>query len=453
MKNDVDKDKKKVKTTNRIKKTQVKKKIKEEDKKPVKKDLESENDVEKLNSNSKVIKEKNEASLFNIFEVLAIIVITAVLGIFIGTLISYFKDSVEEYREEEKNEAFSEFLEVYDELSSDYYKDIDKKKLIESGIKGMIDYLDDPHSSYLDINASDSLNEELEGEFVGMGATVSVNESGDIYIVSIMNNGPASRAGFEVGDIIKKVGEAETTGKTTTEVAKLIKGDFGTKVDLVIIRNNEEKKITLTRGKVELESVSGTLFEDSGVGYVHISLFAKNTPKQFKSEVDSLIEQGANSLVIDVRNNTGGYLYVAEEILEMFLEKGSIGYQLRTKDHVDVFKTSQDKIYNLPIVVIMNGGSASASEVFAAGLKENLNITLVGEKSYGKGTVQKTVKLDSGAMIKYTTQEWLTPKGNSVDKTGLAPDFEVKLDEKYFASPSYQNDNQIQKAIEVLKKR
>lgn len=433
----------KKKSTNRININKVKK---EQNEKKLEEKVIDNIDID---SSPKNTKKGKSSSSFNLIEVIIIMIITAIFGIMVGSFVTYFKNNV---IDDNTPEIFDEFLEVYYEIVDGYYEDIDSDMLIEAGIRGMAEYLGDPFSSYLDYDATYSLNEELEGEFVGMGATVSTNENGDKYIVEILDNSPALKSGFEVGDIIKKVDNKSVEDFDVVDVAYLIKGEENTKVDIVVDRNGEEKLITLTRGKVELTSVTYEILQDSNIGYIYLSVFAKNTPEQFKKAMDDLKDKGVQSVIVDVRGNSGGYLTTAEDIIGLFLDKGSVMYQLNTKGKIEKIKTNNNKRYDMEIAVLIDGGSASASEVLASALKENLGVSLIGTKSYGKGTVQKTKELSSGSMIKYTVQEWYTPNGNKVDGVGIVPDYEVYLGESYFLNPIQSNDAQLQKAIEILKK-
>ena len=401
---------------------------------------------------NKVVKEEKvnndvSSSMFTFFEVIIIAFIAAVVGILFTTGFYSLKDNESNNTPDE----FKEFLDVYNELVDEYYTDIDKNALLEAGIKGMVEYLGDPHSYYLDFDSSYSLNEELEGEFVGMGATITVDENGNVYILEVFDDSPGKKAGFMEGDIIKKVDGVDMQSRDVTEVSYKVKGKAGTKVDIVVLRGDEEKTITLTRGKVVLKSVDYYMAEDN-VGYVSISIFAKNTPEQFKTAVDTLIKDGAKSIVLDVRGNSGGYLEVATEIASMFLKKGSIVYQLNTKGKVEKIKSTNDKLYNVDVAVLIDGSSASASEILAAALNENNNSPLIGVKTFGKGTVQKAKMLESGAMIKYTIQEWYTPNGSKVDTIGISPTYVEEYSEDYCNNPIPDNDNQLKKAIEVIKK-
>ncbi|MBQ7105257.1 MAG: S41 family peptidase [Bacilli bacterium] len=429
----------KTKSTNRINSGKVKREYK-------KKEKVVEEEVIKVVENER----GNSSSTFNLIEVIIIMVITAVFGILIGTCVAYFKEHVVD--DNNIPDELRELVDVYYEISDEYYNEIDKKALVEAGIEGMVKHLGDPFSTYLDYGETQSLNEELEGEFVGMGATVSSNDNNQIYIYDLFEDSPAAKAGFEIGDIIIKVDDKSIENMTTEEVSYLIKGEEGTKVDITILRNGEEKALTLTRGKIVLTSVTYKMLDETNIGYINISLFAKNSGKQFENAMDELIKLGAEAFIIDVRGNSGGYLTTAEEISSMFLKKNDVMYQLDTKGIIEYVKADKNGKYkNANVIVLTNNGSASASEMLAATLKENIDAKIVGEKTYGKGTVQKTKTLSSGTMIKYTIQEWYTPKGNKVNGVGVEPTHFVTLSDDFYNNPLEANDNQLQEAINLLK--
>ena len=426
------KDKEKKKTTTRRKKVEKKDDIKEEV---------LEEKVNKIVTKRDEKEESKSSSSFNLIEVIIIMIITAVFGILIGSCVAYFRDDI---NNENVPDSFKEFVNVYNDLVSEYYFDLDESKLIEAGIKGMLQYLDDPHSSYLDYDDSSSLNLELEGEYVGMGATITVEKDGYVYISDMFVNSPAANAGFKVGDRIIAVDGEKVTDKNAVEVSYKVKGQEGTGVDITIVRDGVEQTIRLIRAKVEIPSVSYKVVENTNTGYIKIDIFAKNTPEQFKRAMNELNAQGVDSLIIDVRDNSGGYLSSAEKIISYFLEKGDIIYQLDSKGVIEKVRNTNEKLYDLPVAVITNKMSASASEILAISLKENVNAVLIGQITFGKGTVQKAVRLESGAMIKYTIQEWLSPNGNKINLVGVKPDYEVgNADEHY--------DAQVKKAVEVLK--
>ena len=236
------------------------------------------------------------------------------------------------------------------------------------------------------------------------------------------------------------------------EVSDLIKGKSGTKVELTILREGKEETIEVTRGKVDIESVTSKIISkgDKKIGVINISVFANNTYDQFVKVEKELEESGIDSLILDLRGNSGGYLTTVKSIAELFLNKNDIIYQLDTKGKIEKVINKKAPTIKLKTAVLVNKASASASEILTAALKENLSSPVIGVTTYGKGKVQKTRTLSSGAMIKYTIQNWLTPEGNEIEGKGVAPTDEVELDEKYYVNPTDENDNQLQKALEIM---
>ena len=277
----------------------------------------------------------------------------------------------------------------------------------------------------------------------------------EALIVSAMEeNSPAAKAGLKVGDIITKLDGDSLEGKSGTDVSSYIKNSGKNKVVLTVIRDNEEKEVTINLSKVDIPYVSGEVIEKNNkkVGYIKISLFANNSYKQFKSKLENLEKENIDSLIIDVRDNSGGYLTSVTDICNLFLEKGKVIYQLQDENGTVKKKdTTKDK-RTYDIAVIINGSSASASEILASAIKESYKGIVVGQNSYGKGTVQQTRKLLDGSMIKYTTQKWLTPDGNFINEIGVKPTNEVILSEDYYKNPSMETDNQLQEALTLLTK-
>lgn len=400
-----------------------------------------------------VVTEKKSG--FNTIEVVLIMIITLFFGGVIGGIIGYTahgKEGTIISNNESVPSELSEFISVYNELKNSYYTDLDENKLLEAGIKGLVDYLGDPFSSYMTKTETTSFNEIISGKYSGIGAEILNSSEKGFVIVNLFENSPASNAGIKEGDIIIKVDGQDITSLTTTELGRQLKGTEGTSVVVTVLREQEEISFNLVRRNVEIISVTSEVIEenDKKVGLIRIGIFAENTAAQFEQELVSLRSEGIDSLVVDVRSNSGGHLNVAEKIASLFLKKGSIIYQLETKGLKQPIYTTSSSNFDLPVVVLVNHSSASAAEILAASLKESYGAVLVGETTYGKGTVQRTQSLSSGAQIKYTIQKWLTPNGNWVHGTGITPDITLTLDDTYYESPSNENDNQLQKAIEVL---
>ena len=384
---------------------------------------------------------KDAPVTFNLIEVIIIMIITAVFGILIGSSATFFKSNI--LKTKSNPEKFDEFIEVYDELMGNYYEDLDGDKLIESGIKGMLDYLNDNYSEYLDEEETNALMEELEGEFTGLGVNITLNDNEEVYIVSVIPGSPAEKAKFEAGDVFLEVDGTVVKGYTPDELSHLIRGKAGTKCTVLVRRGEEEKKITFTRGTVELTSVVYELREGN-IGYIQIGIFAKNTREQLEKAINELKSQGAKAYVLDLRNNSGGLLSSAEEMASLFLKRGDVIYQLKDQEGTSSITNKDEPKYSLKMVILVNGASASGSEIFAAALNENLNVALVGTKTFGKGSVQVTKGLSNGSLIKYTIQEWLTPKGKHVNNQGIEPTYPVEN--------TGEVDAQYNKAVEVLKK-
>lgn len=397
---------------------------------------------------------------FNYLEVILIMIIMLIIGGFLGRFITHFENLEKNKKNEENKEVvesvsseFKEFIDTYNDIRENYYEEVDKEELLDAGIKGMLEYLGDDYSLYMDQEETESFNEQVEGKYTGIGVEITqVDET--ITISRVFDNTPASKAGLKIDDQILKVDDEDITGKTASEIASIIKGSTKKEVTLKIVRDKQELDFKISLEEVELESVTGEIIEKDGkkIAYMNISIFASNTYSQFLSELTKLEVEGFDSLVIDVRGNTGGYLTSVTSIASIFLEKGKVIYQLDTKGVVEKIKDTTTMSRSYPIAVLMDKGSASASEILASALKESYGATIVGTYSYGKGTVQRAYQLESGATVKYTIQKWLTPKGNWINKVGVEPDVSVELEDAYFENPSHETDNQLQKALEAVSK-
>ncbi len=343
-------------------------------------------------------------------------------------------------------------VDTYYAIVDNYYGDLDKSALIDGAVEGMINSVGDSYTSYSSTDDTSSFDETIGGSYEGIGCSVVTYSDGKIVVSEIFEGSPASKAGLKVGDIVVGVDGKDYTGKTGAEVSNYIKNSGKEKVVLNILRDEENLDITVNLSKVEIPYVSGEIFEKNGkkIGYLDITLFSGTSYKQFKNELNKLEKEKIDSLVIDVRGNNGGYLSSVTDICNLFLEKNKIIYKLEddsgTQDKKDT--TKEKRTYK--IAVLINGGSASASEILASAIKESYGGLVVGTKSYGKGTVQQTKKLLDGSMIKYTTQKWLTPNGNFINEVGVEPTNEIELNESYYENPSYDTDNQLQEALNLV---
>lgn len=372
---------------------------------------------------SKDIKKSAE---FNLVEVIVIILITGiVVSVTSGLLVFKNYDKLFNVGSDTSSE-FSEFKKAYDHIVNSYVKEVDREKLINAAIDGMYSYLNDEYSIYMDKNTTESLEQRLDGEYTGVGIEIITNkDDGKIIINKVFNNSPASEAGLKVGDQLIALDGILLEGKENTYVSDTIKNSKNDTFRVKYLRNNKEYEITLKRKNVTIDSVDSE--EYGNVGYIQIQTFSATTSKQVKNKINDF---GSNidSIVVDVRNNTGGYLSSAYEIADYFIAKGKPIYQLKNKNNKITKYNAKSGILKpfKGVSVLINGFSASASEVLTLALKESANATIIGVKSYGKGTVQEKDILSSGAMVKYTTAYWLSPNGNSINNVGIKPDIEVK---------------------------
>lgn len=394
----------------------------------------------------KTRKNNKEHSLFKLWEVIVVMIVTLLVGLFIGSYATYSKygsDNVDVSPYELK-----EVRSVYKSIVLDYYKDVDQEKLNDYAIWGMLYSLGDCHAAFINKYDGQNLDEELNGSFIGLGVEILGKENGDIEVVSVFKDSAAAKNDIRVGDIIIEVDSKKFDASTITEMTYKIKNSkVGDVVEFTIKRGEETLKKKVTLEKVELESVTYSIYDDGDkkVGVITISSFALNTYKQFESIYNKLKEQGVQSLVIDVRNNVGGYLSSASKILSLFLNKGDVIYQRTSSDVVEKVLNDSEKKITLPVVLLVNESTASSSEIFVSSMADNLGVTVVGTKTYGKGTIQKLYELSDGRYVKFTVQEWLTAKGEKVEGVGIVPDIIVQNGEN--------TDNQLQKALEIAKSK
>ncbi len=405
----------------------------------------------KRNTKKNIIEKVKVSKLnFNLFEVIIIVIISISLGTIIGSSIIYSNDKIAITKIPKE---LDEFVKTYNNINENYYKKIKKEDLVDAAIEGMINSLDDPYSNYMSESDTETFNETIDGEYVGIGVTISIEED-YAQILEVADNSPAKSAGLKVNDKIIEIDNKKIKGKSIEEISNLVKGKKNSKIKLKVLRNDKELEFTLKRKPVEISSIESKVIEqnDKKIGYIYIDVFAANTYKQFKNNLNKLESKNIDSLIIDVRNNPGGHLNQVTKILELFLDKNKVLYQIKVKNNTTkVYSTTKDK-RNYNIAVLINSSSASAAEILASAIKESYHGTIVGITSHGKGTVQKSYELNNGTSLKYTTEEWLTPNGNSINKKGVIPDEEVKLDEDYYNEGTDEFDNQLQKAIEIITK-
>ncbi len=316
--------------------------------------------------------------------------------------------------------------EVFGKIKKNYVEDIPDKTLLENAIRGMLTGLD-PHSTYLDVSSYKELRVGTSGEFGGLGIVVGI-EDGFVKVISPIDDTPADKAGIKAGDLIIRLDETPVKGMSLDEAVKLMRGKPGTSIDLLIVREGADKpmKIAVTRDKIRVKSVRNRTL-DEGYGYVRISQFQQRTTKDLRAAIKNLRKENKNKLyglILDLRNNPGGLLDSAVSVSDTFLTKGNI-VSVKGRGNNSELKhqaTPVDYTNGIPIVVLVNAGSASASEIVAGALQDHQRAILMGEKTFGKGSVQSVVPLGNNTAIKLTTARYYTPSGRSIQAEGIEPD-------------------------------
>lgn len=382
-----------------------------------------------------------------------IIVISMIIGSVFTMFIKENNNSVNYSYSSKDRKEFNSLYETYDTIMKDYYKSVDSNTLIEGAINGMIGSLNDEHTMYFDKKSKEAFDSELSGNYYGIGAQIQLTGEGTIKITKVFNDSPAEKAGLKAEDVFVSVDGVSVEGKNATEVANMLKSNTVKTSKIVIKREGNEINFDVTKENITLFSVSSEMLKNNNknIGYLSVSIFGQKTYSQFKDALLKLESQNMDSLIIDLRGNTGGYLYTVTNMLEEFVGKDNIMYQIQSSNGVKKYKSSKETSRKYKIVILVDENSASASEIMAASMKENYGAILVGKTTYGKGTVQTTKNLSNGSMIKYTIEKWLTPNGKNIDKEGITPDYDVNIGDSYLNSPTKENDMQLKKALDLLK--
>lgn len=396
-------------------------------------------------------KEKNkERNTYTFEEVFIIMIISLVIGFFTCFSLNKILSGGKNYRLLSKD--LNKFVDAYQTILKNYPDKLDTSKLVESAIEGMMSSIGDKYTTYNDVDGATTFNETVSGTYEGIGCLVTTTEN-SIQIIEVFDDSPASKAGLKEKDIIKKIDGQDFSDKTSSDMANYIKESDKKEIKITIQRDSEEKEVKLKRQKLEVPTVTTKIYEnnDKKIGYIDISIFSSVTDKQFKEKLKELEKKEIDGLIIDVRDNNGGYLNVVTNIASSLLKKGDIIYKLeKSNKKVETKKDTTKEKRTYPIAVLVNAGSASASEILASAIKESYKGFVVGTNTYGKGTVQQTMNLEDGSMIKYTIENWLTPNGNWINEVGVTPTKVVELDEIYYQKPISENDNQLQEAINLV---
>lgn len=325
-----------------------------------------------------------------------------------------------------ERKEFKKLYEAYDEMKLNFYDEVDETTIIDGAINGMIDALGDPYSDYLNEKEARQLNESISSSFEGIGAEIQ-EKNGYISVVSPIKNSPAEKAGLLPNDLVTAVDGKSIQGMSSSEAVLLIRGEKGTTVTLSIRRGEgtETFDVKIVRDIIPIETVYAEMLDDN-IAHIHITSFSEGTYKELLAALDEMKEKGMEGLIVDVRQNPGGMLSTAIDISDLFVENGKNLFQFESKGQKpEIYTASGSKKVDVPFALVIDDGSASASEILAGALKESTDAPLIGVKSFGKGTVQTPKNLPDGSNLKLTTAKWLTPDGNWIHKKGIEPDIEV----------------------------
>lgn len=401
-----------------------------------------------------------------IYKVIMLLALTIIITFLLTTILMYKKfdnvystigvtsgtNSTSTSNEKSLTKILREFKTI---LQSKYIGDVDEEKMIEGAIKGYVEGLGDPYTEYLTIEEMEELTEETNSKYVGIGVYVANNtEDNTILVVGVMKESPALEAGMQAGDILLKVEGTEYKGEELSKATSVLKGEEGTDVNVTILRDGEELELVVTRRTINVAHVASKML-DNKIGYIQVDAFDDGVAEDFEEQYKELENQGLNGLIIDLRSNGGGVVDEATDIASMFTQKGNAVLITKSKtEEEEITKSNREPIVkNIPVVVLVNEGTASASEILAGALKDNYGAKIIGKQTYGKGVIQTVYKLTDGSGLKITTDEYFTPNHTAINEVGIEPDVEVDLtkdaDGKY--ETSQDKDAQLQKAIKVIK--
>jgi len=339
--------------------------------------------------------------------------------------------------------------ETLDLINSEFYGKIpDASKLTYGAIRGMLNTLGDPYTSFIEPDVARIINEDASGQFEGIGATVRMREDGYLEVVRPLAGQPAEKAGLKAGDLIVEVDGKSIVGLGLYEALNLIRGKAGTQVTLKVLRKNEKDPLTftITRARIEMPIVEYRML-DNGIGYISLSEFDAKATQRVDDAIKALQEQGMEALIFDLRDNPGGWLDQALGVADLFLKDGVIAIERSSDGQEQVFKAhAGDRAEAIRMVVLVNGGSASASEIVAGALQDRGRAILIGQNTLGKGSVQRPHDLSDGSQLRVTIARWFTPNDRSIHGNGLKPDIEVQIPENTPAG----EDPQLQRALEYL---
>jgi len=347
---------------------------------------------------------------------------------------------------------FSLFWDAYNKLQEKFIDSskINDQKIIYGAIEGMANSVGDPYTNFFNPEEAKKFKQDLEGSFTGIGAEIGIKKD-LLTIVAPLKNTPAERAGLKPGDIVVKINNQDASKMSTEEAVDLIRGPKGTTVVLLIFRESwgKTKEISIVRDTIKISTIEWTL-KDNDVAYIQIYQFGLNLSSEFRNVAMQIMQSPAKRIVLDLRGNPGGYLETAQDIAGWFLQPGQVVLieDFKDKSKQQIYKAEGNaQLANYPMVVLINEGSASASEILAGALRDNRDIKLVGEKSFGKGSVQEVAELPNGSFLKITIAKWLTPKGSLIAEVGLTPDVKIAIIDD---DVTIKKDPQLDKALEIV---
>lgn len=392
-----------------------------------------------------------------VYKILMLVVLSVFITFMITSisLYTYFTKNPISISAKSNNKDISNKLDKYREIIDKYYLgEVDESKLEEGAIKSYIEGLDDPYTEYISKDDMDTYLDDTMGNFVGIGIYMIKNTKYDkIQVLSTIKGSPAENAGIQAGDLIVSVDGVEYKADDMTAVSNKIKGEEGTKVTVELLRGSENVKYELTRSKVKVNQVEGKVLSND-IGYIKFTSFDETTAEDFKKQYQELAKKNIKSLIIDLRNNGGGIVDKALEIADYIADKDSVLlYEVDKNNKETVRKAKTDPIINMPIVILTNENTASASEILAGALKDLGKAKTVGTTTYGKGVIQQILKLNDGSGLKITIEEYQTPNKNKINKVGIEPDEKVELPDSVESifTIKESEDTQLQKAIDMLK--
>lgn len=394
---------------------------------------------------------------YKIYKIIMTVVLTAFITFMVTSisLYSYFVKNPVSVSAQSTNKDIASKLTKYREIIDKYYLgDVDDTALEEGAIKGYIEGLGDPYTEYISKEEMDTYLDDTMGNFVGIGIYMIKNTQYDkIQVLSTIKGSPAEKAGIQAGDLIISADGVEYSADDMTTASNKIKGEEGTKVTIEVLRGAEKLKFELTREKVKVNQVEGKVLSNN-IGYIKFTSFDETTAEDFKNQYQELAKKGIQSLIIDLRNNGGGIVDQALEIADYMTPKDSVLlYEVDKNGKETVKKAKEDPIVNMPVVILTNENTASASEILAGALKDLGKAKIVGTTTYGKGVIQQILKLNDGSGLKITIEEYQTPNRNKINKVGIQPDEKVELPSTVnsLLTIKESDDTQLQKAIEMLK--